>query len=198
MSQIILIIFNLIFMYKFFPKKHSTKIDYKYYIWVIFPCFVALFYLIVQSLIVYRKEEDEKDKENMKNERNIEDIEETENENTERKNKQLIETVTRFIIWSILHGIIVTELWIFPISAYFTKFYLLLYINCVTLIFRYDSPKNIKFGVGFLNFIFIENSNSFEKNSHLHVNYFFYLDYGGDKDLMHNKRFKNIRNLYLK
>ncbi|CAB4419327.1 unnamed protein product [Rhizophagus irregularis] len=213
-------------MYKFLPESSSTKIDYKYCIWVIFPCLVAIFYSIVQSLLFYRKEdekdkknkkneenmenmedvedvenvENEKDKENMKNEGNIENIEETENENAERKNKQLIETVTRFIIWSILHGIIVTELWIFPISAYFTKFYLLLYINCVTLIFRYDSPKDIKFGVGFLNFIFIENSNSFEKNSHLHVNFFFYLDHGGNKDLMHmhNNRFKNIRSLYLK
>ncbi|PKY23048.1 hypothetical protein RhiirB3_386898 [Rhizophagus irregularis] len=234
MSQIILIIFNLVFMYKFFPKRHSTKIDYKYYIWVVFPCFVAIFYSIVQSLIVYRKEEDEKDKENKKDEvnmENMEDVEDVENvenvenekdkeniknevnmdnmenkedEEDESKNKKLIETITRFIIWSILHGIIVTELWIFPISAYFTKFYLLLYINCVTLIFRYDSPKGIKFGVGFLNFIFIENSNNFKENSHLPVKYFFYLDHMDkdknkeNKDFVHNNRFKNIRSLYLR
>ncbi|CAG8551055.1 19007_t:CDS:2 [Rhizophagus irregularis] len=152
----------------------------------VFPCFVAIFYSIVQSLIVYRKEEDEKDKENkkdedkenIKNEVNMDNMENKEDEEDESKNKKLIETITRFIIWSILHGIIVTELWIFPIS--------------------------IKFGVGFLNFIFIENSNNFKENSHLPVKYFFYLDHMDkdknkeNKDFVHNNRFKNIRSLYLK
>ncbi|CAB4474279.1 hypothetical protein RhiirA5_451341 [Rhizophagus irregularis] len=188
-SQTILIIFSLIFMYKFLPEESLTKADYKYYLWEFFPCMVIIFYLIIQSLIFYRKEDEKEDKKNKKNEEN------------ERKNKKLIETITRFIIWSILHGIIVTELWLFPINAYFTKFYLLLYVNCVTLIFRYDSPKGIKFGVGFLNFIFIENSNSLKENFHLSVKYFFFLDEDEiteHKDPVHNDRFRNIRSLYTK
>jgi hypothetical protein len=235
-SQTILIIFILTFMYKFLPERSLIKADYKYYIWVFFPCLVGISYLIIQSLIFYRKDEEsgknEENKGNKENENNkvneeneeykmIEEIKENEKDENEdkenieneeikkneefkkneRKNKKFIETIIRFIIWSVLHGIVVTELWLFPINVYITKFYLLLYVNCVTLIFRYDSPKGIKFGIGFLNFIFIENSNSLEKDFHLPVENFFFLDEEKkeeNKDEVHNNRFMNIRNLYMK
>ncbi|GBC10663.1 hypothetical protein RclHR1_09800007 [Rhizophagus clarus] len=207
-SQTILIIFILTFMYKFLPEESLTKTDYKYYIWVFFPCLVAISYLIIQSLIFYR--EGEKNEKNNKNEgneeykKNEEVKEDVKNDNEEnidknkKRNKEFIEIITRFIIWSILHGIVVTELWLFPINAYITKFYLLLYINCVALIFRYDSPEGIKFGIGFLNFIFIVNSNSLKEEFHLPVENFYFLGKNGSKDKVHNDRFKNIRNLYMK
>ncbi|GES76280.1 hypothetical protein GLOIN_2v1719386 [Rhizophagus clarus] len=169
---------------------------------------MAISYLIIQSLIFYR--EGEKNEKNNKNEgneeykKNEEVKEDVKNDNEEnidknkKRNKEFIEIITRFIIWSILHGIVVTELWLFPINAYITKFYLLLYINCVALIFRYDSPEGIKFGIGFLNFIFIVNSNSLKEEFHLPVENFYFLGKNGSKDKVHNDRFKNIRNLYMK